>query len=343
MAAKEHKERKELLAERGCVRSTSRSMSDISSVVLTRTCCGWVCDHSRAPLRSLRLLVALSVLVLSSLFSYAEDLTTLDGKTFTNITEVTKYPKLIVFTCNSNRTSVAISNLSENFRVKYGITIQTNSTSAASIVQANPDDILLAQNEDLFECDQDLEIGFSSTNLYSEKNYTDQNGQISARMKIGLCVTNRYSGKVYTERSWQMCLRGVNVRLAFSYMSEDETNMNSKAIHFTLGQQTFVNQAFDKFIEWNGIAVTNKAEPFEKIILQSPDPDNVLNSSGVHQYIFRWDFFNGGELWDSSASEGGFDNDSVVHFQVLMKRLPDLKAKLLEKIRNRNAQQSLFK
>ena len=50
MAAKEHKERKELLAERGCVRSTSRSMSDISSVVLIRACCGWVCDHSRAPL-----------------------------------------------------------------------------------------------------------------------------------------------------------------------------------------------------------------------------------------------------------------------------------------------------
>jgi hypothetical protein len=66
MAAKEHKERKELLPERGCVRSTSRSMSDISSIVLVRACCGWVCDHSRAPLCFL----ALGALVLSSVVSY---------------------------------------------------------------------------------------------------------------------------------------------------------------------------------------------------------------------------------------------------------------------------------
>ncbi len=300
-------------------------------------------------LRLLRLFVAFSVLVLPFLVLYAEDLTTLDGKTFTNITEVTKYPKLVVFTYNSNRTSVAISNLPENFRVKYEIKIQTNSTLAAPNDRGNPDDLLLAQNEDLFECDQDMELGLNETNryseMYSETNCTDQNGQISGRLKVGLCVTNRHSGKVYTERSWQICLRGVSVRLAFSYMSEDETNMTSKAIHFALGQQTFVNQAFDKFIEWNSIAVTNKAESFEKIILQFPDTDNVLNLSGVHQYTFRWDLSNGGELWDSRSgvSEGGFDNDCVIHFQALLKRLPDLKAKLLEKIRHREAQKDLFK
>jgi hypothetical protein len=82
-------------------------------------------------LRLLRFFVAFGVLVLPSVFLYAEDLTTLDGKTFTKITEIAKYPKLVVFTYNSNRTSVTISNLSENFRVKYGITIQTNSTSEA--------------------------------------------------------------------------------------------------------------------------------------------------------------------------------------------------------------------
>jgi hypothetical protein len=40
-------------------------------------------------LRLLRFFVAFGVLVLPSVFLYAEDLTTLDGKTFTNITEVT--------------------------------------------------------------------------------------------------------------------------------------------------------------------------------------------------------------------------------------------------------------
>jgi hypothetical protein len=49
MAATEHKEHKELLTKRGDVRSTSRGTADY----LAFARCGWVYDHSRAPLRSL--------------------------------------------------------------------------------------------------------------------------------------------------------------------------------------------------------------------------------------------------------------------------------------------------
>jgi len=44
--------REEKASERGCVQSTSRS------ALLLKECCGWVCDHSRAPLALLLCAVA---------------------------------------------------------------------------------------------------------------------------------------------------------------------------------------------------------------------------------------------------------------------------------------------
>jgi hypothetical protein len=67
----------------------------------------------------LALLLMFAVLTAAANFSYAEDLTTLDGKAFTNITEITKYPAQMVFTYSGKRTSVSISNLPADFRTKH--------------------------------------------------------------------------------------------------------------------------------------------------------------------------------------------------------------------------------
>ena len=91
MAAKEHKERKEMLTEQGCVRALldcggraqrrhrfSREDRDSKAAWRfasrrspNKFCCSYVV------LRSLRILLILGALVLPSIFSYAEDLTTL--------------------------------------------------------------------------------------------------------------------------------------------------------------------------------------------------------------------------------------------------------------------------
>jgi len=65
----------------------------------------------------------------------------LDGKIFTNITEVAKYPNLVVFTYNESRTSVAISNLPAEFRVKHGVK-ETESAPQAVPLQTNSTDMI---------------------------------------------------------------------------------------------------------------------------------------------------------------------------------------------------------
>lgn len=96
-------------------------------------------------MRVLCFLVMVGVLVLTYLVSYAEDLTTLDGKIFTNITEITKYPKQVFFTYNENRTSVAITNLPEEFRTKNSIQLPSPVPVTRTTQQADTTDMLLAQ------------------------------------------------------------------------------------------------------------------------------------------------------------------------------------------------------
>ncbi len=136
---------------------------------------------STISVRFLSFLVALGALVLPSVFSYAEDLTTLDGKTFTNITEVAKYPNQIFFTCNEKRISVAISNMPEEFLAEHGIqklenppsqqinvqpvdvTQPTVSTTTQPILQlTNPVDLFLWQNRES-DLDQ-MECSYFTTN-----------------------------------------------------------------------------------------------------------------------------------------------------------------------------------
>ena len=80
--------------------------------------------HSKnfATTNAVRSAATVTVIVLFLYSAHGEDLITLDGKTFTNITEVTKYPNQVFFTYNENRIGVAISNLPEDFLAKHGVT-----------------------------------------------------------------------------------------------------------------------------------------------------------------------------------------------------------------------------
>jgi hypothetical protein len=68
---------------------------------------------------------------------------------------------------------------------------------------------------------------------------------------------------------------------------------------------------------------------------------NQLSVDGIHTFSFHWDFGQA-SLWDSAAN-GIFYSDDVIHFREILKRLPAIKEKLADKIRNKEAQKNLFK
>ena len=357
------------------MRSTSRSMSDISSVVLIRACCGWVCDHSRAPLDcggraqrrhrfstgdraskaawrfasrrspkkfscsyvalySLCFLAILGALILSSIASYAEDLTTLDGKTFTNITEVAKYPKLVVFTYNSNRTSVTISNLPEEFLAKYGmpkpqspppqltnvqpvdLSQQTVSATAQPIFQStNPVDVFLVNHKD---------------SSLEEKR--EDWVQIPGVKSNGRCSI-RLTAKNFELEAFDPLLAGM-----------DDPHAAISKISFTFGEDVALAQVFEKFIEWEDIARKNNTESFEK---------DIPYSVGKHTFTFYWkkDSLPGQEatLWFNLADDDDarymreFSKEDIVKFRKYLEQLPALKQQLMQEIQNQEAQKNLFK
>ena len=108
-----------------------------------------------------------------------------------------------------------------------------------------------------------------------------------------------------------------------------------------------VNQVFDKYLEWDATAITNKAEYFKKPITDyrnlatpkgSSNPDPAADSS--RSFVFNWD--NGvSALFD--LPDGIYYKDDVIHFKEMLKELPALKDKLANKIRNKEAQKNLFK
>jgi len=74
-------------------------------------------------------------------FARAEDLTALDGKKYADITDVSKYPKQVFFTSNSNRIGVAITNLPEDFQERHGIikpAMPQPTTDSATLFQPTP-------------------------------------------------------------------------------------------------------------------------------------------------------------------------------------------------------------
>jgi hypothetical protein len=253
-----------------------------------------------------------------SSFCQGEDLTTLDGKIYTNITEVTKYPKMIVFSFNGNREPVRNTNLPEAFRDKYRIVIATNAPpqtiAAPQQSSLSPNDALLFEHKDteLFECDS---------------------------------VNNTNDDK----KSWQICLHGVEVTLTSYSDITDSDNDIRNYIKFQIGQEAIINQVFSKYFEWDAIATTNNAQPFTKVISYYRDLMKAtlyptlseFSGDDTQLMSFNWSF---NRSYVSDSLNGGlFYNEDVKHFQELLKELPTLKEKLANDIRQKEAQKELFK
>lgn len=269
-----------------------------------------------------RLLVLICGCVFLGARANAEDLIALDGKVFTNAVLVTNYPSIVVIQHSGGRSGVKITNLPEGFCAKHGLRApKTNPAPTAVFSQTNSVDQIVAQTEvsDLFE----MESVYLTTNSW--KGVTWRGG---------------------IERTWRIWLRGDEVSLD-SDTTLNETNRFSKSMCFSLGQEESVAQAFYKFIEWDGIATTNKAEPFEKEITSLPERKRFSGYStySTRSFIFKWEKWSGAGRGEAQlvASGGAYDREDIARFRELIKRLPMLKEKLADRIRKKKEQKNLFK
>ena len=278
-------------------------------------------------MRILCFFVAVCILVLTTSFSCAEDLTALDGKTYTNITEITKYPNQVFFTYNEKRTSIVISNLPPEFLIKHGVKeIKKESDSRIVPPQTNQIDVFLSNN---------------------------RNSDLEVQRDIQQDMANRA-----VWRTWTIVLTARDVQLSsyiFCRIDSGVKSAGSVSMRFQLGEETSARQVFDKFIEWETIASMNNSESFEKVI---PDNDN-LNSAipidKMHIFNFKWEKTGRPELGVGADIRASLidsiqvvftDNahkPDVLGFRELLKFVPEMKMELAQKIRAQEAQKNLFK
>jgi hypothetical protein len=257
-----------------------------------------------------------AVIVLFLYPAHGENVTTLDGKTYTNITAIANYPKQkqVFFECNSNRISVAITNLPEEFRIKYQIKIPTNIiTASAQQPNSASLNLFLAQHSN------------SELSVESKTDAFDGNKLRTWTIKVTANGFELWSGTVFGDnasRNWD----------------------NQQFASFKFNQEAFVVNVLDKIIEWGNIASAHKAESFEKPI--GSLPDDILGDYGVSNgFNFYWDkdSATAGLRGSQSVSRFHFDQKNVVNFLKLMQSLPTFKQELVNKIKDQEAQRGLFK
>jgi hypothetical protein len=287
---------------------------------------------------SVRSMATIAALVLCLSAACGEDLTTLDGKTYTNITEFAKYPNQVFFTCNDKRIRVAVTNLPEDFRTKHGIVAVTNEAHQKTAVQVlSPDDLFLAQHS-----------------------YSD----FEVKKDVSLIITN---GTEYvTNFDLHVCSVQVNAKgfefAIYTYSCNPEglinlTNSHSDVLAtfgFKFGEEDSARQIFEKFVEWESTAAKNNVESFKKQIASLPT-DDAFGGQAYRSFEFQWEKDspvrgNFSQLnvsypitHDWPLAYGYLSEEDVVAFEELLKSVPTLKRELVQKIRNQESQQSLFR
>jgi len=281
-----------------------------------------------------------SILAILGFRACAEDLTTLDGRIFSNISDISKYPKQVFFDCNGVRTNVVITNLPESFRALHGIAIKTNVpviAAATTQPQLNPIDLFLWQNRE---------------------------SALEQRESASIMTNGDYEPHGVHDwdvfKLWSITLKSAEVDLeAYRDISlnnkDDEHLKSTEEMRFDIGNEAFITNLFSKFIEWSDIATSHNAVDFEKELDRhapgkawSITESSILGDSYlkgmVNTYTFEWkDRQATLNVQQPDPCAGRFDINDIMQFESLLKRLPKMKEKLSSDIRNQAAQTELFK
>ena len=257
---------------------------------------------------------------------HAENLTTLDGKVYTNFVFVTNYPTVILIKHSGGTSGIKFANLPEDFRKKYNVKEKANAVPLKINSQPTNSDSFLWQNRE-----SDLE--------QHESDYSTTNEQPS--------------GFTIDKQRWIYLRHGEIELIAFTttwfHQPNSKELRDTQEMHFDLEQEEIVTNIFNKFFEWDAVATKNHAEKLEKEIARRPMNRSTSSLTkevygGVCVYKFIWeDGKSVLSVSDEAPYSGRFDKDDLIHFQTLLTNLPSMKEKLSSAIRNKRAQKDLFK
>ena len=286
-------------------------------------------------------LVAVGFLALSAWFSCADDLTTLDGKKYTDITDVSKYPKQVFFTCNSNRIGVAITNLTEEFQSKHNFTKKQN----------NGTDYYVQQPSVFHRDDVDEVI---ITNQQTQENDLFLASHIQSELTVQRTIDEHTPGCSY---DWTLYLNSREATFSidtFLYKeSFEDKQLFERHAKFYLSDLEIINKAFGKFLEWENVASKNEAESFQKVL-----PVTDSSNTNALNFTFEWNKTESSLEQNDPPNKHGvarlsinrqyfgglsFTKQDVIHFRAIFKSVPELKQELVQSIRNQEAQKTLFK
>jgi hypothetical protein len=183
------------------------------------------------------------------------------------------------------------------------------------------------------------------TNSAAEKEASDRSVDLflAQNRNSDLEVTRTNIGE--KDHWWLIQVKGGEFRLQ-ALVFDSKGHMYSHEMAFDLAREKFACQMLDKFTEWERIASTNNAVPFKKTLGQCAG-SGVFGADGIRTLTFAWEDLSAmGEGHRSSIedSQGGLlFKEDIVHFREMIRALPEMKAELVQKIRNREAQKNLFK
>jgi len=133
--------------------------------------------------------------------------------------------------------------------------------------------------------------------------------------------------------------------------NQELTDLTSKEaannkIDFEIGKEAQITPIFEKFLEWAATAKENNVENFQKqIICVTNSFGGTLGSAqAIRTYTFSWQDGQANLIVSDSSrdSVAGFSTEDVFSYQKLLLRLPQMKQKLADAIRNKEAQKNLF-
>ena len=296
-----------------------------------------------APLCSLRSLAALVCVVLCPLVSKGEDVLVLrDGTRYTNVVFVTNKAGWVDIKHDGGQSGIKTEKLPEEFRIKHGLEGQNDSTNSSN--KPSSADLFLARYRNFDP------VGINSW---------DSDWVVKKK------IEDRSDGK--EKLSWEIELNPKEFRLtSYKYTSHLDGNdpktysipgtLDAAYLNFSLIEEATARFIFGKYLEWESIASTNKAESFQKLITKYRDPTSSEDFF-VRTFTFAWDKENDAASLthlDWYPTRTYLTKADVVNFCKLMDLLPSLKEELAQKIRereakaieeshNREAQKNLFK
>jgi len=154
------------------------------------------------------------------------------------------------------------------------------------------------------------------------------------------------------EHSWSLSVTASRYYLS-GYTWEGGEIVRSASMQFSPGQETVAKNVFSKFLEWEAIASATDAEPFEKVLMETPVP---FQPGEVRTFTFSWKKepvlkgYEGQAVLEDSAGyvHSGYLScpcckHDVVCFLDMVQFLSDMKGELVGKIGAGKGQKELFK